>query len=93
MSAYDERLHPFLLRNRVRLLDLDCAPGFSIREDSAVIYYIEAGIKPAPSKELRELVSALEMFVENYRLMHAGTAYGQDVETAAADVRAKLNEL
>jgi hypothetical protein len=25
--------------------------------------------------------------------MHAGTLYGPDVEAAAADVRAKLNEL
>lgn len=44
-------------------------------------------------KELRELVNALELFVENYRLMHAGTEYGPLVETAAAKVRAKLLEL
>jgi hypothetical protein len=43
--------------------------------------------------ELRELLKALEMFVENYRLMHAGTLYGPDVDAAAADVRAKLSEL
>lgn len=85
-----------MLLGRVRLLDLDRAHRFSIRPERepviSLIYCVEP-VTPAQSKELRELVLAVEMFVENYRLMHAGTVYGPDVEAAAADVRAKLNEL
>jgi hypothetical protein len=86
-----------LLRGRVRLLDLDCALGFQIREEYMMQTLPVLNGRPlpphSPNKELRELVGALEMFIENYRRMHAGTLYAPDVEAAAADVRAKLNEL
>lgn len=47
----------------------------------------------AAGVELSELVNAVQLFIENYRLMHAGTLYSLSVEEAARQVRAKLLEL
>jgi len=100
---HERRLHSFLLRGRFSLLDLDYALGFSSRPGGAIMIVSGdpdvVGVPPLTRSEaeaeieLRGLIKAVGLFIENYRQMHARTAYAPQVDAAALQIVEKLLEL